>query len=459
MRAQQQDRADEGGIFAQWARAISDATLPRWTGPRVAWPAPSERPASQAPAARGFLCPVAVHLEAGVPLARGLEALAALERVHAWMEEHGWGTPYPDGGRGGTDGFDLYLRAGPVEAMPGSADRPEAAPGEREAVPPRAIRIGFDAPIHWAAFDAVSAFAEVDARAPDLEACVISAYAQAIVAELDPAEAPAWRRAIGTFVAYQLTGGFGCAEDALALAQAAPEQGWVSHAPGSGEAGALLLAAISARHDGGSGHFVRDLVHAARQWTWEGAGLRAEPDLWQAIAHFLEVSRDPLPRLAETLAVARYFTGFRAGSDTDAMPFLRDVAYEVPAGARAVWSNMPRTLFFGTPELETLGSAYAWVDVAGAPEGSRLRIWLRGEYGVEWSMVAVRLDAEGREISRMRIPTRREPRGYLPVELDARTAAVLIVVTNLGARRPDADEPDESLRGFKLIVDLAAEGE
>jgi hypothetical protein len=403
-----------------------------------------------------LLRPVSVHVDPGVPIEYAERALAALERAHAWMDENGWGAPYPDGGRGGTDGFDLYLRTGPVEAEPGSADRPAAMAGERDAVPPRAIRIGLDPPIHWAALDATSSFAELDARVPELEACAVSAYAQAIVAQQDPAEAPAWRRAIGTFVAYLITGGLGCAADAIVEAQRAPEQGLVSHAPGSGEAGALLLAAISARHDGGSGRFVRDLVQGARQWTWEGVGLRAEPDVWRSIAHFLEISRDPLPRVVEEVAVGRWFTGARSGLGARDLPVLREVESEIEPGARAAWARLPRTLFHGVPELETHGSAYAQVDVVGAPEGAHLRVWLRGEHGVRWSMVAIRLDAAGRELGRMRIPIRREPRGYLPVELDPRTASVLIVVTNLGAERPDADEPDEAIRGFRLVVDRGA---
>ena len=55
----------------------------------------------------------------------------------------------------------------------------------------------------------------------------------------------------------------------------------------------------------------------------------------------------------------------------------------------------------------------------------------------------------------MRAPVRQtNPRSYIPLELtDDETASVLIVVTNLGHRIVDADEPDDQVRSFRLIVD------
>lgn len=436
----------------RWARAIADATVPRWTGPRVPWSAPSARPASVGPAARSWTRPLAVHADPGVTPARVERAVGALERAHAWMDERGWGVPYPDGGRGDTDGFDLYLRTDEVAADEGSFELPRITPGENEGRPGRAIRIGWDVPIDGYALDGVTAFAELDARVGDdaLEACVTSAYVQALLAQLDPAEAPAWRRATATWIAFELTGSLGCAEEGLGYAQEQPEQALVDHAPPSGEAGAMLLAAISARHDGGSGDFVRDLWQGARQWTWEGEGLRAEPDLWHAIVHFLGMSQHPLPRVVEEVAVARWFTGSRAQSGSGAL--VRAISTEVRPHASVTWSSLPRTPIHGTPELGTHGSAYVIADVREAPAWSVLNVWLRAEFGAEWSMIAVRLDASGRELGRVRAPIRREPRGFLPVELREGTASVLVVVTNQGGAEIDADEPDPFVHGFRLAL-------
>lgn len=454
-RAQDEVGQDESGSpIDQWARAIAEATVPRWTGPRVSWTAPSPRPQSEGPAALSAMRPLAVHAAPSVPAARVDRALAALEQAHAWMDERGWGVPYPDGGRGASDGFDLYLVDGAPRAEEGSFELPRAAEGEPDERVERSIRVGWDAPLGWGAIDAVTAFAELEAGVPDdaLEACVTSAYVQALLAELDPAEAPAWRRATATWIAWDLTASLGCAEAGITAAQEHPERGLVGHAPASGEAGAMLLAAISAHHDGGSGDFVRDLWQGVRQWTWEGEGLRAEPDLWHAITHFLEVSRDPLPRLIEEVAVARWFTGARAREGTASTALARAIPDEIRPHAIAEWSRLPRTALHGEPELGAHGSAYVLADVRTAPAWSVLNVWLRAEFGAEWSLVAVRLDAGGRELGRVRAPIRREPRGFLPVELREGTAAVLVVVTNQGGRALDADEPDAAVRGFRLVL-------
>jgi hypothetical protein len=455
MSAFAQESVDDG-MFSAWAQAIAESSVRRWTGPRVSWTAPSMRPALDGHVVRSLLAPVAVHGGSDVAVARLERVLASLELAHGFMANNGWGEPYPDGGRGGGDELDVYIEQRPLpEPSPGSFERPRTEPGEPDDMPERAIQVGWDAPITWAPLDAVTSFVRIDlSNVPGdaLEGCVISAYAQAIIAAQDPAEAPAFRRALGAFLAWHLTGSLGCDADAIAWQQARPERGLITHAPGSGEAGAMLLGALSARHDDGSGEFVRDLVQAARQWTWEGEGLRAEPDIWHAIAHFLSVSRHSHHRLIEEVAIGRWFTGRRSGLGAHSLPILRAIPGEVPLAVEARWSERSRTLIRDL-ELEPQGSAYALVDVRDVPEAASLRVWLRGEFGVRWSMIAVRLDRDGRELGRMRTPVRREPRAYLPVELDESTAQVLIAVTNLSWRRPDADEPDENVRGFRLVID------
>lgn len=450
-----QESADDG-VFSAWARAIAEGSVPRWTGPRVSWTAPSARPVLDGHVARSLLAPVAVHSAREVELTRAARVLDALEFAHGFMANHGWGEPYSDGGRGVGDELDVYIEQGTLpELERGSFERPWTEPGEPDDLPERVIQVGWDVPITWASLDAVTSFVRIDVSNVEedaLEACAISAYTQALIAQQDPAEAPAFRRALGAFMAWQLTGSFGCDEDAIAWQEARPERGLITHAPGSGEAGAMLFGALSARHDGGSGEFVRDLVQAARQWTWEGEGLRAEPDLWHAIAHFLDVSRHSYHRLIEDVAIGRWFTAKRAGLGAHALPIMRAVPGEVPLAAEVRWSERSRTLIRDL-ELEPQGSAYALIDVRDAPEAASLRVWLRGEFGVRWSMIAVRLDREGRELGRMRTPPRREPRAYLPIELDQSVGQVLLVVTNLSWRRPDADEPDENVRAFRLVID------
>ena len=128
---------------------------------------------------------------------------------------------------------------------------------------------------------------------------------------------------------------------------------------------------------------------------------------------------------------------------------------EVPLVGTTSWGELPRRYEPNGLELEPFGSAYLLVDTSDAPAGSVLRIWMRGEYGVGWSLIAVRLGADGRERGRVRAPVRpRTPRSYIPLELtDDETERVLVVVTNMGGRLPDADEPEEMLRAFRLILD------
>ena len=86
----------------------------------------------------------------------------------------------------------------------------------------------------------------------------------------------------------------------------------------------------------------------------------------------------------------------------------------------------------------------------------RLRAWMKGEYGVRWSFVAVRLDENGTELRRVAAPhTGPTPTAYVPIELDSRARQLLFVVTNLSSRLPNAAEPDLNERSFELIVDLA----
>ena len=117
-------------------------------------------------------------------------------------------------------------------------------------------------------------------------------------------------------------------------------------------------------------------------------------------------------------------------------------------------------------EIEPTGSYYAEVDVRGAPAGSRLRVFLRGEFGVAWSLAAARLGPNGEELGRMSAPPRRgTPRSYLPVELGAGTATVVIAVTNLGREPRDAlhfpvpnvDGLRSEAHGARLIFELVTD--
>lgn len=406
------------------ADAIIFMTGRRWEGRRTEPPQLVSRPQG------GYRLDsvthdVSVHADGNVEVAE--HALVELERAADWLLDEGWERPLPDGGRGGTPGFDLYLI--PTEELAGAHA---------------------DSAARWSYLDAVSAFGVVDPglKGDDLRAAVVSAYTQALLLNLDPAEPRTWRRATGAYMAWRVTGEFGAA---VRQQQDEPWRGWVANAADDGSGGALLLAMVTQRH---GDQFVRDLWQFTRQRTFDGIDLRASPDMWQVLDRAVELAGDKLHSMVEDFAAARWYLGERDqhtefrqldGLDGTVKPSfelaLADLPKHTPAGHA----------------LDVFGSAYAIVDVRGAPRGSRLRVWLRGEYGVEWALTASRINEEGREVTgRLSAPPRRgDRRSYLPVELTEETTHVMVSVTNLSHRLPDADDPDPNARAFRLIFDLA----
>jgi hypothetical protein len=153
----------------------------------------------------------------------------------------------------------------------------------------------------------------------------------------------------------------------------------------------------------------------------------------------------------EELAVLRWFVG--RGTVTHALVAALDEDAKVPVSREM--RRLPSRVVISEP-LESFGSAYLVMNEATWGDAARLRAWVRGEYGVRWSLVAVQVDAEGNELRRISAPhTGATPEAYLPIELDESTRLLLFVVTNLADGLPDADEAEVHERGFELIVDRA----
>lgn len=415
-----------------------------WTGQRVAHPSYGPRPEASL-AARGVSEAVSVHRSAGVAVHEVDATLVAFERAALLLRLHGWALPPDDGGRGGDGGFDVYLRPTlePTDTTP--------------SAPCHEVR--FDAP--WLGLEPLDgALVHVVARAdvPDDRrlACAIEATLAASLAAHDPAEASAARVATGAFVAGVIDGAPGANELAWSFANAHPERGVFV---GRGEAGALWLYEVSKRHDEGSDRFVREHWSGARQRTADDGDLRGEPDVMNALAQGLVLASDAIERRVEDLAVTRFLALPDAeGRRTLPLPFA------LPWGARPApygetsWRRLPRQLTFRGDEdggygLAEWGSAYAMIELAEAPVPGQLRVWVHGEFGTEWALTIVRLDAEGRELGRTRAPRRREPTAFVPLELTGGEARALVVVTSLPRGRPDLDVPNDLVRSFRLVVD------
>ena len=418
----QGDLLDADGI----ADAIVSMTSRVWTGPRTPAPVPAARPGSASQTMGSPYALLRVHADPEVSRGSMRMALNALEQARSRLDAMGWPWPISDGDLGGGPDLDLYLSS---------------------ALPPDAYS---DGGAIWSYLDRASTFAVVSPATPDgkLEACATAAYVEALLMSIDPGEARTWRRATAAWLTWELTGRFGC-EDALPRQQAEPYRSWVAGAAGDGAGGALLLSYLSARHDAVPGRFVRDVWGLASQRTWEGVGLRADPDLWSAIETAVDRSGDRLVDNIEELAVLRWFVG--RGDRADAVVACLDRDAMVPISREM--KRLPTRVVASQP-LSTFGSAYLIMDASTWGDERHLRAWLQGEYGVRWSFVAIQLDGRGREIRRIAAPhSDTTPRAYLPVELDAATQTLLFVVTNLANGLPDADEADVSERAFALIVD------
>jgi hypothetical protein len=121
------------------------------------------------------------------------------------------------------------------------------------------------------------------------------------------------------------------------------------------------------------------------------------------------------------------------------------------------WPASPRRLASPYP-LAPTGSGYVLVHRAGAPAGSRLRIEAEWEQHAAIKWTAVKLDADGHEITR--IPIAAQPRvteaQATIVDLDA-AADVLVVATNVGDPFVKLDPDDERFEPHAWLVTLASE--
>lgn len=422
-------RAD--GAFDAWA---SWALAPKvWKGQTVLAPDPTPRPAGPFVPLDSLWLPLRVHVPPSTSEARARRVLRASERAYEDLRALSWPLPSPDAGRGGSTNIDLY-------AVPHA--RCESACS------------GVDVSAPVSDFDAAETYALFAADLPDseLEACASSALAQAGLRSVDPAEAESWVRASAELSVWLGSGRLGCA-GSFAHGQTAPERGVLTADPRSGDAGALFLGMLVERLDA-NGSWLRNLWETTRQ---RSAGLvaadrlRSSPDLWEALNKTLELQHVALDDELIDFGVARYFAGpaarraqapyrlFSALPSDAGVPLAREVA-QLPAHVH------------DRPELADTGSAYVRVLLAPPPRSQQLQVWLHAEQGPRWSLTAVRLDASGRELGRTAAPARNVPSSYIPVVLDDETSEVVVVVTALPEKLPDADRAADPGHGYELIV-------
>lgn len=420
----------------EYAAAITTLTAPRWGGPRVPYPTESDRPPS---AIYGRFADgrLAIHAPTGTHNAAIEAAVRGATRMSEALRHRGFAPTLPDGDLGGGAEFDVYLAT--------DLDTP--------------YEVRSDGPVPFNYLDGIVAHAVVSSSLPlgQLEACAAEAVASALLAELDPAESVHWRTAVAHYLSWLLVGDFDACSAETSDAQREPHGGYTAHE--GTRAGALFLALLSLRSDLGDARYVRETWTMARQRTWEGSGLRASPDVWEAISTSASLTEQSLDRYLVDAAVLRHSLGVLERERSSTVLALGGLGaeYAVPYAFHAEYASLPIRTAPHEPALNATGSAYTSIDVSTAGATERLRVFLRGEASVRWSLVAILLGPDDTYLGRVEAPVReRAWDAYLTVELGA-PKTVIIVVTNLGAARPDADAASFDDRTFHLMIDRAAD--
>lgn len=351
--------------------------------------------------------------------------LSAVEEAARALPRLGFARPIPDGGRGGTQGFDLYLVDEPMGAD-AKSDGLELL-GPLDGAIAHGL-LGADVPAHL------------------LSACAVDAYAQAALLGLDPAESRRIRRALAAYLAYKITGIAGC-EDAIDAWQFAPEQGPFSELLYEGAGGALFLLLLDSRWRA-DGRTPAEILSLARQLSWERHKLRASPDYWEAIETITASRQERFLDLLVGISVERLFTG-----DYARRPELSSIP-----SPHSFRRGRPRTYSFHTSAsprgVAPGGAIHAEFSLEGFKDGDALNLWVDGEYGFRLTLAAIALDAEGRELRRfISPPGASNHRAFVPFVYPEGAASIRLIGISLGFERPDEDLPPPVARRARFILE------
>ena len=413
--------AQPGPAASAAAAAGSSAAVPL-TPPWQEWPhgrpfgGGVDRPADGARRLCSFEAPVCVHAS----IADEKNALATLqeaERAHQFLRlQARLPRPVADLGAGGSDAFDIYL-----STLSGN-DGP--------------LRLGFGLPTRMPV-DQAPVHAVIDRRLAGCERAVAvhEAMAAAQLAAVDGAEAGA---SFASSMSYLAMLGSGCRADALARmdeAQAHPERPLLDPGDADTSRASPLVPWWLDEWLGSDapGALVTGLWYGAQQSTPAAdARFHNKPDLMTVVRRLARAREVPFDQMLLDLAVTRAFLG-----DRDDGAHLAESAWLEEAGRvrfDASWKlrELPRRLAFRP--LEPTGMVYTWVDLRGAEKvpGS-IGLHFTWEYPVTVRWAVVRVDADGREMSRLSVAhSRGDTKADAIVEQLDGVAGLLIVGSNTG---------------------------
>jgi hypothetical protein len=155
--------------------------------------------------------------------------------------------------------------------------------------------------------------------------------------------------------------------------------------------------------------------------------------------------------------IARAFLG--SADDAQHQPEFRTLAdaATVPLDWDIPWPTSPRRLGPRVP-VHPLGASYLLIHHQGAPPGARLRVEIDWEEHALFRWAFVKLDASGRELGRVVIPTteRATQAQMTLVDLD-NVDRILLVGVNVGDPAYAFDPDDEVWEPHGWLVTVAPE--
>ena len=338
-----------------------------------------------------------------------------------------WPMPLPDGSRGGSPAFDVYLD-----------------PGERGWV-----TVLPDVPKDFDFADRASAFARMDPRlsACQRRAALAEAWARAGLFAVDAGANHALAAASAAYVASVVQA---CDGAFLAAIDDYQSQPWaaVSQEDVAAGRGAMLLPWFLQSTYGIDGSL--DLLHAL--WVHEAqltpAGHRRwvdDPDFIDVLRSFQKDRGAPFSDLMLEYAIARAFVGDRDdGIHMQGTGWLGSTG-RVRFENRIAWSSLP---FWVRPErpIEPTGAIYVWIDLKDVPADASLGMRAEWDAPAVFRFAVLRLGADGQEIGKLAPPTQeRSSSVELNVEHLEGASALLLVGVNAGALAGDFQfDPDET---------------
>lgn len=355
--------------------------------------------------------PLCVHAKDG---AAAVSALAIAESALGTLSiQSRLPPPMPDGDRGGSSAFDLYL------ADTGA----------------RTLRIGTELPTSMPV-DRAATFAIVSARLPDgcgRRTAIARAVATGMLAAIDGGESGGYFSATASYLAASATGCWSSVLAGIDDAQRHPERAIIAAGDLDDDSSVVLPLYVDGGFGGGApGSLLTALWYGGRQRTPEDATrFHNQPDAWEVLRRVGRTKDKKLDEIMLDFAIARGFWGSREDTQhINESAFAGDFG-RVRFDASWPYATLPRRVAF--TELEPTGSTYAWIDLAGAPASLVLGIHAEWESPVTMRWAVVRVGLDGEEVSRIEVTTER---GIHVVERSihelSNLSGLLIVGINVG---------------------------